>query len=210
MLHQFFLMDAMFYFFLDILMSSTYIDKNNPCLQRTNRHCQVVIIHHPSLNKTSWNYRSENTYWFCSRETTGSSILDRDFRHLCLGRRIHTSGHSDFGIFSNLGTIFQCYLDFCRYCIRCSSFTICKFCNYIHDFRRSHLWRRRSLICEYSISVCVIFYNAITEVPHVLCTSVFFIPTQHFSSDMFSSLKQSGLSFVSLRLQDDFFLTSDL
>ena len=37
-----------------------------------------------------------------SRGTTGSSILDHDLGHLCRGRRIQMSGHSDFGIFSNL------------------------------------------------------------------------------------------------------------
>ena len=39
---------------------------------------------------------------FRSRGTTGSSILDHDFGHLCRGRRIQMSGHSDFGIFNNL------------------------------------------------------------------------------------------------------------
>ena len=42
-----------------------------------------------------WPYR------FGSRWTTGSSILDHDFGHLCRGRRIQMSGHSDFGIFNN-------------------------------------------------------------------------------------------------------------
>ena len=35
-------------------------------------------------------------------ERTGSSILDHDFGHLCRGRRIQMSGHSDLGIFNNL------------------------------------------------------------------------------------------------------------
>ena len=30
-------------------------------------------------------------------------MLDHDFGHLCFGRRIQMSGHSDFGIFSNVG-----------------------------------------------------------------------------------------------------------
>ena len=34
--------------------------------------------------------------------TTGSSILDHDLGHLCRGRRIQMSGHSDLGIFNNL------------------------------------------------------------------------------------------------------------
>ena len=37
-----------------------------------------------------------------SRGTTGSSILDHDLGHLCRGRRIQMSGHSDLGIFNNL------------------------------------------------------------------------------------------------------------
>ena len=31
-------------------------------------------------------------------------MLDHDFGHLCRGRRIQMSGHSDFGIFSNFGS----------------------------------------------------------------------------------------------------------
>ena len=31
-------------------------------------------------------------------------MLDHDFGHLYRGRRIHVSGHTDFGIFNNLGT----------------------------------------------------------------------------------------------------------
>ena len=30
-------------------------------------------------------------------------MFDHDLGHLCRGRRIHKSGHSDFGILSNLG-----------------------------------------------------------------------------------------------------------
>ena len=44
-----------------------------------------------------WPYR------FRSRWTTGSSILDHDSGHLCRGRRIQMSGHSDFGTFNNSG-----------------------------------------------------------------------------------------------------------
>ena len=38
-----------------------------------------------------------------ARGTTGSSMFAHGFGHLCRGRRIHTSGHSDAGILSNLG-----------------------------------------------------------------------------------------------------------
>ena len=39
---------------------------------------------------------------FVQEERLGSSILDHDLGHLCRGRRIQMSGHSDFGIFNNL------------------------------------------------------------------------------------------------------------
>ena len=45
----------------------------------------------------AWPYR------FHSRRTTGCSILDHDFGHVCRGGRIQISGHSDFGIFNNFG-----------------------------------------------------------------------------------------------------------
>ena len=41
---------------------------------------------------------------FRSRGTTGSSMLDHDDGHLCRGRRIHVSGHSDLEFF---GTILE-------------------------------------------------------------------------------------------------------
>ena len=40
---------------------------------------------------------------FVHKETAGSSMLDHDLGHLCFGRRIQMSGHSDFGIFINDG-----------------------------------------------------------------------------------------------------------
>ena len=39
---------------------------------------------------------------FVQEERLGLSILDHDFGHLCRGRRIQMSGHSDFGIINNL------------------------------------------------------------------------------------------------------------
>ena len=35
-------------------------------------------------------------------------MRDQDLGHLCFGRRIHSSGHSDLGIFSNLGASLIC------------------------------------------------------------------------------------------------------
>ena len=62
----------------------------------------------PYPNRIFSNCLSHNSpakgwpYRFRSRRTTGSSILDHDFGHLCRGRRIQMSGHSDLEIFNNL------------------------------------------------------------------------------------------------------------
>ena len=66
----------------------------------------------PYFNRTFSNCLSLNSptkgwpYRFRSRGTTGFSILDHDFGHLCRGRRTQMSGHSDFGIFNNLWASF--------------------------------------------------------------------------------------------------------
>ena len=65
------------------------------CFRRTNIHSQFGIFSHPSSNRTS--------FYFRSRSTTRSSMFAKDFGHLFRGWRIHTSGHCDFGILSNLG-----------------------------------------------------------------------------------------------------------
>ena len=71
------------------------------------KHSQFETFSQPYFNRFSqiafpievlakgWPYR------FRSRGTTGSSILDHDYGHLCRGRRIQMSGHSDLWIFSN-------------------------------------------------------------------------------------------------------------
>ena len=90
------------------LISSTYTDKNRPSSRLTNKHSQFGTFSQPCSNRTFTNCLSHNSpakgwpYRFLSRGTTGSSILDNDLGHLCRGRRIQMSGHSDFGIFNNL------------------------------------------------------------------------------------------------------------
>ena len=87
------------------ILSSTYTDKNNPFSRCTKRHSQLETFSQPCLNRIFSNYLSHNSpfkgwpYRFRSRGTTGSSILDHDLGHLCFGRRIQISEHSDFGIF---------------------------------------------------------------------------------------------------------------
>ena len=106
---NFFRMEAVFWFFPAILMSSTYIDKNKPCFRWTNKHSQFGTFSHPSSNRVSSNCLSHNNpangcpYKFRSRGTTASSMFAHDLGHLCRGRCIHTSGPSDFGILGHLG-----------------------------------------------------------------------------------------------------------
>ena len=74
----------------------------------------IRYFHHHRPNRTSSHCLSHKTpasgcpYKFHSRDTTGSSMFAQDLGHLCRGRRIHTSGHSDFGILSNLGASSNC------------------------------------------------------------------------------------------------------
>ena len=92
---------SIFCFFPANLMSSTYTDKNNPFSRCTNKHFQLETLSHPYFKRIFSNCLSHNSparrwpYRIRSRRTTGSSIVDHDFGHLCRGRRIHMSGHSD-------------------------------------------------------------------------------------------------------------------
>ena len=61
---------------------------SQPCFSRTFSNC----LSHNSPAKG-------RPYRFRSRGTIGSSILDHDLGHLCRGRRIQMSGHSDFVFF---------------------------------------------------------------------------------------------------------------
>ena len=63
----------------------------------------------------------DDRYRFRSRGKTGSFMLDHDLGHLCRGRRLQISGHSDFGIFSNVGASFHFDLGVSGYCICCLS-----------------------------------------------------------------------------------------
>ena len=96
---------TMFCFFPAKLTSSTYADKNNPFSRCTNKHSQVETFSQPDFKRmfsnclTNDNPAKRRPYRFRSRGTTGSSILDHDLGHLCRGRRIQMSGHSEFWSF---------------------------------------------------------------------------------------------------------------
>ena len=86
---------SMFWFFPANLMSSTYTDKNNPFSRCTNKHSQLETFSQPYFNKDflklpfpEQSCQRMTAQISLSRRTTGSSILDHDFGHLCRGRRI--------------------------------------------------------------------------------------------------------------------------
>ena len=118
----------------------------------------TVLLHCVRINIPNWkpspshasnriflNCLSRNSlakgwpYRFRSRGTTGSSILDHDFGHLCRGRRVQMSGHADFGIFNNFGasSIFTWVLaDTASAALSCAPWQS----GYdIHDFSGCHL-----------------------------------------------------------------------
>ena len=144
-------------------ISQFFFQISQPCSNWAFSNC----LSHNSPAR-GWPYR------FLSRGTTGSSILDNDFSHLCRGRRIQMSGHSDSGIFSNLvGCILHFYLGISRYCIRCLSCATRQSGDDIHDFSCCHLRCWWSLFSENCIRTWIIFYNVTSEydpafVPFVL------------------------------------------
>ena len=75
----------------------------------TNKHSQLETFSQQYFSRIISNCLSHNSpakgwpHRFRSRGTTGSSILDHDLGHLCRGRRIQMSRHSDFRIFNNFG-----------------------------------------------------------------------------------------------------------
>ena len=160
-------------------MASTYTDKTNPFSRWTKRHSQFGIFSQPCFNKIFSNCLSHKRpakgwpYRFRSRRTTGSSILDQG--HLCRGRRIQMSGHSDFGVFNNLraSSIFLGYTP--DYCVCCLSIATRQSGDDIHDLSCCHLRCWRSLFSEYCIRTRVVCGEQLD-----LCIFGALPPIQHF------------------------------
>ena len=116
---------------------------------------QIAFPHNSPAK--GWPYR------FRSRGTTGSSILDHDLGHLCRGRLIQMSGHSDLGIFNNLWASSFFYLGIRWYCVCCLSIATWQSGDDIFDFCCCHLRCWWSLFGEYCIRSWVVFYNITSE-----------------------------------------------
>ena len=192
-------------------MSSTCTDENNPCFQWPNRHSQFGTFSHrvpierpQSVFPTSGQHVGVRANVF-SRGTVGPSMSARDFGHLCRGRRIHTSGHSDLGILSNLGasSIFtwvwrDTVAAACPAQSSSLTTTSITFCS-------CHFRSRRSLFCKYCISTWVVFRNVSSEHDSSIAISGTLVLTPHSCDDRRPSVWQSGRS-VSLFLLPESFL----
>ena len=160
-----------FCFFPANFLPSTYTDKNNPFWWCTKRHSQFGIFSQPRFNWIFSHRLSHNSpakrwpYRLRSRGTNGSSILDHDLGHLCRGRRIQMSGHSDLGIFNNLwaSSIFHFYLGISWYCVNYMSRATRQSGVNIHDFFCCLLWCWWSFLSEYCISSRVVCHNITSE-----------------------------------------------
>ena len=119
---------------------------------------------------------------FRSRRSTGSSICLHDFGHLCRGRRIQKSGHSDFGIFQHYGRILQILLECTRILhqsVACSSqsgylgITSITFAAVIWD-------ADEPCSVKDALAPESFFCHVATEHRLCLCTSEIWAPAPHF------------------------------
>ena len=180
-------------------MSSAYTDKNNPFSRCTNEHSQLGTFSQLYFNRTFSNCLSHNSpakgcpYRFRSRGTTGSPILDHDLGHLCRGRRIEMSGHSDLVFFSNSGASSIFYVGFGWYCVCCLSIAPWQSGYDIHDLCCRHLWCWWPLLAKYCIRSRIIFQNVASKYNS---TFVFFgalSSIRHSSNDRRPSVRQNEL-----------------
>ena len=149
-------------------------------------------------------------YKFLSRKTTGSSILDHDFGHLCRGRRIQMSGHSRYLEFSIIfWSIFHFDLGIRRYCVCCFSIATRQSGDDIHDSCCRHLWCWWPLFSEYCIRSRIIFYNVASE---NISTLEFLVSCLHFVIFQMTYVHQwCKMNFCALRpcFIDQLWFTSD-
>ena len=179
----------MFCFFPANFMSNLF--KVYECLFPIGKFLTTVLqkyfsnsFFHTSLAKR-WPYR------FRSKGTTGAYILDHDLGHLCRGRRIQMSGHSDLDfsvIWEHLPFLFGKN----RYCDNCFTCKPWKSGDDIHDLSCCNLRCWRSLFSEYCVRPWFVFYN----IPRVQLDLKIFgaLPSiQHFSDDMCPLMMQNEL-----------------
>ena len=135
------------------------------CLRWTNTHSWFGIFSLAS-SKASSNCLSHSNpvnwcpHKFSSRGTMGSSILSRDFDHLCRGRSVQTSGHSVLGIFDQPG----CISNFTW--VQADTASAAQLGNTSETsmiFTASHLGRSRALNSEHCAGSRIVHYNVSSE-----------------------------------------------
>ena len=128
--HQLLPHGAIFCFFPTIfMMSSTYTDKNDPCIWWTNRHSQFGTFSHPSTNRPPSNRLSHKRpasgcpYRFRSRGTTEIFNGWQWFRPFVSWKTYRYVCTVWLWNFEQSGSVLQFYLSAGRYCISCLSVT---------------------------------------------------------------------------------------
>ena len=160
---------SMFCFCPANFMSSTYTEKNNRLSRCTSEHSQLEFFTQPCCSRIFSNCLFQNSpakrwpYRFRSSGTTGSSILDQDFAHSCRGRRFLMSGHSDVGIFNNMGETYIFTFGKRRYCVCCLSIATWQSGDDILDFCCCHWWCWWSSFGEYCTRPRIVFCNITSE-----------------------------------------------
>ena len=150
-------------------LSSTFSDKNDRLFSVNKQTFQFGTFSHQNSNRASSNCLSLNNPArgcpdkFRSKSTTRSSMLAQNFGHLCRGRRIHTSGHSDLGILSNLGAssnFTRVYVDTASAACPSQSGNLA-----IASITfAAVVWgRRRALLSKDCVGSRVVFHNVTTE-----------------------------------------------
>ena len=115
---NFFHMGAIFCFFPAILMPHFPIRIILVFDEKTGIPHSALFPIQVALKRPGIVFLTRDSKWMSqkkigSRGTTGSSMSDQGLGHFCLGRRIHISGHSDFGTSEQIWSILHLYLSVC-------------------------------------------------------------------------------------------------
>ena len=158
-----------------------------------NKHSQVGTFSQPNSINAFSNCLSHKSsasgcpYKFRSRRKTGSSMCFHDFGLLCFGRRIHTSGHSDFWIcltsFWASSTFTWVYAD--------TASAACPSQSGYFSGRHLRCWW--ALFSKYCINSRVVFRNVSSKHNSSFLLLKFVAPTPNSLDDISPSMNQSGL-----------------
>ena len=109
-----------------ILLLLRYADRNKPCFRWMNVRSQfgpiqVLLKLLRIVFPITMRLMGDRISFV--QEVPRDLYFRNFFGHVCRARRIQTSGHSDFRIFEQTGSVLHFYLSVRRYCISCLSIT---------------------------------------------------------------------------------------